>query len=104
LPFEEIVARLGVERSLGCHPLVQVCFGMHDQLVPRELHAGPVRVQVEEGHGGGSQFDLTMLIGHADPSLAGHLEYATGVWHEAEAQVFVSDFLAPPPPPSRPAC
>ncbi|MFC9854599.1 amino acid adenylation domain-containing protein [Streptomyces prasinus] len=94
LPFEEIVARLGVERSLGCHPLVQVCFGMHDQLVPRELNAGPVRVQVEEGHGGGSQFDLTMLIGHADPSLAGHLEYATGVWHEAEAQVFVSDFLA----------
>ncbi|MFJ7153495.1 amino acid adenylation domain-containing protein [Streptomyces sp. NPDC101118] len=92
LPFEELVARLGVERSLGCHPLVQVCFGMHDQLVPAELTAGPVRVRVEEGHGGGSQFDLTMLIGHADPSLAGHVEYATGVWNEAEAQSFVSDF------------
>ncbi|GAA2300810.1 hypothetical protein GCM10010234_49540 [Streptomyces hawaiiensis] len=94
LPFEEIVARLGIERSLGCHPLVQVCFGMHDQLVPSELSAGPVRIQVEEGHGGGSQFDLTMLIGRAAPSFAGHLEYATSVWHEAEAQSFVSDFLA----------
>ncbi|MFC9296037.1 amino acid adenylation domain-containing protein [Streptomyces sp. NPDC057011] len=94
LPFEELVARLGTERSLGCHPLVQVCFGMHDQLVPRELTAGPLRVRVEEGHGGGSQFDLTMLIGHADPSLAGHVEYATSVWNETEAQSFVSDFRA----------
>ncbi|MGW1512366.1 non-ribosomal peptide synthetase [Streptomyces sp. NPDC002394] len=94
LPFEELVARLGVERSLGCHPLVQVCFGMHDQLVPRELTAGPLRVRVEEGHGGGSQFDLTMLIGHADPSYAGHLEYATSVWHQAEAEAFVADFRA----------
>ncbi|MCZ0981645.1 condensation domain-containing protein [Streptomyces diastatochromogenes] len=94
LPFEELVARLGVERSLGCHPLVQVCFGMHDQLVPRELTAGPLRVRVEEGHGGGSQFDLTMLIGHADPSYAGHLEYATSVWHQAEAEGFVADFRA----------
>ncbi|MDF3300835.1 amino acid adenylation domain-containing protein [Streptomyces tropicalis] len=92
LPFEELVARLGVERSLGCHPLVQVCFGMHDQLVPRELSAGPLRVRVEEGHGGGSQFDLTMLIGHADPSYAGHLEYATGVWRQTEAEAFVADF------------
>ncbi|MGW2014023.1 non-ribosomal peptide synthetase [Streptomyces sp. NPDC001927] len=94
LPFEELVARLGVERSLGCHPLVQVCFGMHDQLVPRELTAGPLRVRVEEGHGGGSQFDLTMLIGHADPSYAGHLEYATSVWRQAEAEAFVADFRA----------
>ncbi|AJF67781.1 non-ribosomal peptide synthetase [Streptomyces vietnamensis] len=94
LPFEELVARLGVERSLGCHPLVQVCFGMHDQLVPRELTAGPLRVRIEEGHGGGSQFDLTMLIGHADPSYAGHLEYATSVWHQAEAEGFVADFRA----------
>ncbi|MEW2132085.1 amino acid adenylation domain-containing protein [Streptomyces sp. NPDC005435] len=94
LPFEELVARLGVERSLGCHPLVQVCFGMHDQLVPRELTAGPLRVRIEEAHGGGSQFDLTMLIGHADPSYAGHLEYATSVWHQAEAEAFVVDFRA----------
>lgn len=94
LPFEELVSRLGVERSLGCHPLVQVCFGMHDQLVPRTLDAGTARLRVEEGHGGGSQFDLTMLIGHSDPAYAGHVEYATAVWTEAETRAFVSDFLA----------
>lgn len=94
LPFEELVGRLGIERSLGCHPLVQVCFGMHDQLVPQELPAGPLRVRVEEGHGGGSQFDLTMLVGRADPSYAGYVEYATSVWHESEAEAFVADFRA----------
>jgi amino acid adenylation domain-containing protein len=94
LPFEELVSRLGTERSLGCHPLVQVCFGMHDQLVPRSLDAGTARLRVEEGHGGGSQFDLTLLIGHSAPAYAGHVEYATSVWTEAEARSFVADFLA----------
>ncbi|MFS0695603.1 amino acid adenylation domain-containing protein [Streptomyces nitrosporeus] len=94
LPFEELVSRLGTERSLGCHPLVQVCFGMHDQLVPPVVDAGPVRLRVEEGHGGGSQFDLTMLIGRAEPSFAGHVEYATGVWTEEETGAFVADFRA----------
>ncbi|MFF8440699.1 amino acid adenylation domain-containing protein [Streptomyces californicus] len=94
LPFEELVSRLGVERSLGCHPLVQVCFGMHDQLVPRSLDAGTAHLRVEEGHGGGSQFDLTLLIGRSDPAYAGHVEYATGLWTEDETRAFVADFLA----------
>ncbi|MFH8882292.1 amino acid adenylation domain-containing protein [Streptomyces californicus] len=94
LPFEELVSRLGVERSLGCHPLVQVCFGMHDQLVPQNLDAGTTSLRVEEGHGGGSQFDLTLLIGRSDPAYAGHVEYATGTWTEDETRAFVADFLA----------
>jgi amino acid adenylation domain-containing protein len=94
LPFEELVARLGIERSHGCHPLVQVCFGMHDQLIPQRIRTGTVTVRVEEGHGGGAQFDLSLLIGRSEPSLAGQLEYATGVWCRAEAQGFVADFKA----------
>ncbi|MFD7337548.1 amino acid adenylation domain-containing protein [Streptomyces violascens] len=94
LPFEELVARLGVERSIGCHPLVQVCFGMHDQLVPQRLTTGTLDLRIEEGHGGGSQFDLTLLLGQSRPSLAGHVEYATAVWNEAEADGFIADFRA----------
>jgi amino acid adenylation domain-containing protein len=94
LPFEELVARLGVERSLGCHPLVQACFGMHDQLVPQRIETPSATVTVEEGHGGGSQFDLTLLIGRSRPSLAGHLEYATAVWLPAEADGFLAGFRA----------
>jgi amino acid adenylation domain-containing protein len=94
LPFEELVARLGIERSTGCHPLVQVCFGMHDQLIPERITTDSVQVRVEEGHGGGSQFDLALMIGRSDPSLAGYAEYATSVWTAAEADGFIADFRA----------
>lgn len=94
LPFEELVARLGMERTIGCHPLVQVCFGMHDQLVPQRLATRSLRVRIEEGHGGGAQFDLTLLLGRSEPSLAGHLEYATAVWGPREVDGFAEDFRA----------
>ena len=94
LPFEELVARLGLERSASSHPLVQVCFGMHDQLVPDRVGTGSVEVRVEEGHGGGSQFDLSLLLGRRDPALAGYVEHATAVWTAAEAAGFVAAFAA----------
>ncbi|MGW4111212.1 non-ribosomal peptide synthetase [Actinosynnema sp. NPDC004786] len=92
LPFEELVARLGVERDLGAHPLVQVCFGMHDQLVPRRLAFGDAELDVEEGHGGGAQFDLSLSFGRSEPTLGAQLEYATALWQEADARAFLADF------------
>ncbi len=94
LPFEEVVARLDAERMTNCHPLVQVSFGMHEKLVPRECAAGGLRVRIEESHGGGSQFDLTLLIRQSDPSFAGDLEFATAVWTHAEAGGFLADYRA----------
>ncbi|HEY9391285.1 MAG TPA: condensation domain-containing protein, partial [Mycobacteriales bacterium] len=94
LPFEELVSRLGIERSTSSHPLVQVCFGMHDQLVPERIATDSLRVRVEERHGGGSQFDLSVLIGRREPSLSGYAEYSTAVWNEVEAAAFVADLGA----------
>jgi amino acid adenylation domain-containing protein len=94
LPFEELVTRLGIERPVRSHPLVQVCFGMHDQLVPERISTESVQVRVGEGHGGGSQFDLTVLLGRRSPSLAGYVEHATAVWTAAEAEGFVAAFAA----------
>lgn len=94
LPFEELVTRLGIERTLGCHPLVQVSFGMHDQLVPQRIETSGARLRIEEGHGGGAQFDLSLLIGRAEPSFGGHLEYASAVFGPADAEGFIADFLA----------
>ncbi|EMD21964.1 non-ribosomal peptide synthetase [Amycolatopsis azurea] len=94
LPFEELVTRLGIERALGCHPLVQVSFGMHDQLVPQRIETSAARLRIEEGHGGGAQFDLSLLIGRAEPALGGHLEYASAVFGRADAEGFIADFLA----------
>ncbi|MEU2062596.1 amino acid adenylation domain-containing protein [Streptomyces sp. NPDC013455] len=94
LPFDELVTRLGVERGLSAHPLVQVCFGMHDQLVPQHIEAGDVRLRIEEGHGGGAQFDLSLLFGRSRPTLGAQLEYATALWQEADARAFLDDFTS----------
>ncbi len=94
LPFDEIVSRVGAGGGIDRHPLVQVSFGMHDQLVPRRLRTADLDVRVEEGHGGGSQFDLTLLIRDRDPAFAGDLEYATAVWTAAEAEAFLADYAA----------
>jgi amino acid adenylation domain-containing protein len=94
LPFEELVGRLGLERSAAGHPLVQVCFGMHDQLVPERIRTDSLAVRVEEGHGGGSQFDLSVLLGRRQPVLSGYAEYATAAMTAAEAEAFVADFAA----------
>ncbi|WP_380722297.1 non-ribosomal peptide synthetase [Saccharothrix hoggarensis] len=92
LPFDELVTRLGVQRGLSAHPLVQVSFGMHDQLVPQRIDAGDVELRVEEGHGGGAQFDLSLLFGRSRPTLGAQLEYATALWDEADARAFLADF------------
>ncbi|WP_208641185.1 non-ribosomal peptide synthetase [Micromonospora arborensis] len=94
LPFEEIVNLLGVERDLGAHPLVQASFGMHDALIPHRITAGDVTVRVEEGHGGGAQFDVSLLFGRSEPTLLGQLEYATSVWQRSEAVAFTDDYWA----------
>ncbi len=92
LPFDELVTRLGVQRGLSAHPLVQVSFGMHDQLVPQRIDVGDVELRVEEGHGGGAQFDLSLLFGRSRPTLGAQLEYATALWDEADARAFLADF------------
>ncbi|MFH7339669.1 amino acid adenylation domain-containing protein [Streptomyces sp. KHY 26] len=92
LPVDALVTRLGMGGSTSRHPLVQFCFGMHDQLVPRQLATRDLAVRIEELHGGGSQFDATLFVSDSDPSFAGSLEYATAVLLPAEAEAFLADF------------
>jgi amino acid adenylation domain-containing protein len=93
-PFEELVSMLGVERSAGAHPLVQVSFGMPDRLRPERVEAKSARGPAEYGRGGEPPLDLSVMIGRSGPSLAGHAEYASGRWDAAEAAGFVADFGA----------
>ena len=58
------------------------------------IRAQTGKLRVEEAHGGGAQFDLSLLIGRSDPTLAGHLEYATGVFDAAEAEGLLADLTA----------
>ncbi len=94
LPFDELVDLAGAGGTHDRHPLVQMSFGMHDSLIPQRLRAADLDVRIEEGHGGGAQFDLELFIGESDPSFAGGLEYATSVWQASEAAAFCADFCA----------
>jgi amino acid adenylation domain-containing protein len=94
-PFDDVVARTGADRPADRHPLIQASIGMHDSLIPATLAtASGLRVQVEEAHGGGAQFDLSLLLNHADPAIAGSLEYASAVWLPQEADSFLASFGA----------
>jgi amino acid adenylation domain-containing protein len=94
-PFDDVVARTGAERLMDRHPLIQASIGMHDSLIPATLAtASGLRVRVEEAHGGGAQFDLSLLLNRADPAIAGSLEYASAVWLPQEAGSFLASFGA----------
>jgi amino acid adenylation domain-containing protein len=94
LPFEELVSRLAIERDDGCHPLVQVSLGMHEQLVPERITTPSVRIRIEEAHGGACQFDLALMFGRADPSLLGYAEFSSSLWSTTDAEGFIADFCA----------
>ena len=80
LPFDELVSRLAIERHAGFHPLVQVCLGMYEQLVPERTT--------------GCQFDLALMFGRADPSLPGYAEFSSSLWSSTDAEGFIADFCA----------
>ncbi|AUH44427.1 non-ribosomal peptide synthetase [Streptomyces sp. CMB-StM0423] len=90
VPFADIVHSLGIVSSARQHPLVQIALGVHHDVVPAAIPSRFLDIAVEEGHGGGSQYDLELFLDRAEPTLAGHLEYATGVWDARDAAGFVA--------------
>ncbi|WP_203786758.1 non-ribosomal peptide synthetase [Paractinoplanes rishiriensis] len=105
VPIEDIVARLGLGGDDARHPLVQVAFAAHDELVPDRLTAPNLTATVHEGHCGGTVYDAVLYVqrwGDA-PRLA--LEYATGALgpdEAAELAVALEHTLAELADPTRP--
>ena len=93
IPFRDLVSSLGVGGVPDRHPMIQVAFGMHDGLIPERLTSATLEIRVEEGHGGGAQFDLELFIRRSSPSFAGDVEYASAVWGQAEAAAFCAGLL-----------
>lgn len=94
LAFDELVGMTGAGGSGDRHPLCQVAFGMHDGLIPSRLRAADLDIAVEEGHGGGAQFDIELFVRQGNPVFAGDLEYAVSVWQAEEAAGFCADLGA----------
>jgi len=93
VPFPRIVERLGIEQSGPRHPLVQTSFGTHGGLILEKVETDTARIRIEEIDGGGSRFDLSVRFSQDEPSYAGHVEYATCLWSEGEAQSFVLSYV-----------
>src|SRR5207253_5012263 len=75
VPFADLVTEVGVGGTVDRHPLVQAALAMNAGLIPARLSTVRLDVRVEEGHGGGAQFDLELFIRRDSPSFAGDLEY-----------------------------
>ncbi|MCL6443031.1 MAG: amino acid adenylation domain-containing protein [Alicyclobacillus sp.] len=93
IPFDELVRALGIKGDLRRNPLIQYVFGMHDKLFERNRKIGNVNVRVEDGHGGGSPFDMSLFVQYADPMLGGELEYADSFLSETEMRAFLDNYL-----------
>jgi len=93
IPFRDLVSGLGVTGVPDRHPMIQVAFGMHDGLIPERLTSATLEIRVEEGHGGGAQFDLELFIRRSSPSFAGDVEYASAVWEQPEAAAFCAGLV-----------
>jgi amino acid adenylation domain-containing protein len=94
LPFAELLSRLPVEKSTGCHPLIQVGLGIREYVLPEYISTSSARIRVEEAYGGRSRYDLALIFSENGSSLAGYAEFASSLWTTEEAAGFVADFLA----------
>lgn len=94
VPFNRLVHALQIPPD-GCRtPVVQFAFGMHDQLIPPRLDVPGLDVTIEEGHAGGSPFDLTLYVQHSQPVFSGVAEFSTGVLAATEVSAFLNSFIA----------
>ncbi|WP_086841502.1 amino acid adenylation domain-containing protein [Amycolatopsis kentuckyensis] len=80
-PLDEVVTRLGVERSGRRHPLVQVFVALPGRPGPRATDAGP-------------RFDIAVRLEDTGGSFAGFADCAADLWEEDEARRFFLDCSA----------
>lgn len=94
VPFDQVVRAAGVNGECRHNPLIQYVFGMHDQLIPRERTVGKAHVTIEDGHAGGSPFDLSMFVQYTTPFMSGELEYADSIFSQPEMRAFIANYLS----------
>ncbi len=79
MPFEKLVAGLGIERRLDIPPLCQVLFNLHNVPPPTAEIVGH-RVTVEEIDTGTSKLDLTVTLRSEPEGLVAFWEYNTDLF------------------------
>ncbi|GAA4552438.1 amino acid adenylation domain-containing protein [Amycolatopsis samaneae] len=93
-PLDQVVARLGVQRSGRRHPLVQVLFRIPGHLGQETVGAEPPASRIEEAGTVKPRFDIAVRLDDAGESFTGHLDYAADLWEGGDAERFVLDWSA----------
>ncbi|MEA2694421.1 MAG: hypothetical protein QOJ16_3808 [Acidobacteriota bacterium] len=88
LPFEELVAELAPERSLGHSPLFQVLLALHEAPIAA-CELGRLRLSPVPIASGTAKFDLYLALGAQGSGLAGTLEYATDLFDQTTVERFL---------------
>ncbi len=92
LPFEILVERLQVKRSLSHNPLFQVMFALQNaQASPVEISGltlSPFRVEK-----GASKFDLSLVVVERNGVLSGELSYNTDLFSESTISGMADNFV-----------
>ncbi|SBT65719.1 amino acid adenylation domain-containing protein [Micromonospora sediminicola] len=85
VPFERLHTALGGGGDRRRAPLVQMVVAPEDELIQRRIESGPVRVDLYEGHCGGTPFDTVLFVGGSPDEPTVVCEYATSVLTPYEA-------------------
>ncbi|MGK3945417.1 hypothetical protein ABK046_44630, partial [Streptomyces caeruleatus] len=75
-------------RDIQKNPLIQYVFGAHDQLIKRRRKINDTTIEITDGHGGGSPFDMTLFIQYSDPFFGGEIEYSAETLNNKEINLF----------------
>ncbi|MGP1375923.1 MAG: non-ribosomal peptide synthetase [Almyronema sp.] len=78
LPFEQLVEKLTVERSLSYHPLFQVMFVWQTLPAPLQLPDLTLSPLPHQTHT--TKFDLTLALTETTAGLKGNVEYSTDLF------------------------
>jgi len=91
VPYERLVAELGVSRTVGVNPVFQTFFGLQSA-TGEQLEGVEIGQLVLDG--GSAKWDLTVSLNESpDHHLAGFLEYASDLFDERTAARFAGMYL-----------
>ncbi|GAB7044444.1 MULTISPECIES: non-ribosomal peptide synthetase [Catenuloplanes] len=91
-PFEQVVERLAVPRSLAHPPLVQVMFALEE--APPSRTAAGLRVTPRLWENGTVKFDLTLTVEDRPAGLRLRVTYRSGLFDEARIRALTEQYLA----------
>jgi amino acid adenylation domain-containing protein len=93
LPFERLIAELGLQRNLSFNPVFQVVVALESNPPERLALVGETTFQpVGSGKSTTAKFDLTLGLRESGHGLSGSLEYCTDLFDDATVRRMVNRF------------